>query len=239
MTTTADTLRALHEQRPLVLPNVWDAASARTFADAGFPALATSSGALVNALGYEDHEQAPVEEVLAAIARITRSVDVPVTADFEAGYGLAPTEIVERLVDAGAAGCNLEDTDHTAGALRPASEQAEWLGTVVDLAAGRLVVNARVDTYLGGSRQDDDAIDRATAYLAAGVDCTYPIGFLDEATTSRLVEAIPGPVNVLSFPDGPALARLGELGAARITFGSSLFKSVMAALADRAEGLRP
>jgi len=238
MTTTAETLRALHEQRPLVLPNVWDAASARTFADAGFPALATSSGALVNALGYEDHEQAPVDEVLAAVARITRSVAVPVTADFEAGYGLAPAEIVERLVDAGAAGCNLEDTDHAAGALRSVAEQADWLGTVVDRAAGRLVLNARVDTYLGGTREDDDAIARATAYLAAGVDCTYPIGFLDEATTSRLVEAIPGPVNVLAFPNGPTLARLGELGAARITFGASLFKAVIASLADRARELR-
>ena len=239
MSTKADTLRALHEQRPLVLPNVWDAASARTVADAGFPALATSSGALVNALGYEDHEQAPVGEVLAAVARITRSVDIPVTADFEAGYGLSPAEIVERLLDAGAVGCNLEDTDHAAGALRPVDEQAEWLGTVVDLAAGRLVVNARVDTYLGGSRRDDDAIARATAYLGAGVDCTYPIGFLDEATTARLVDAIPGPVNVLSFPDGPALGRLGDLGVARITFGSSLFKAVMSSLADRVEGLRP
>lgn len=239
MTSGADTLRARHEQRPLVLPNVWDAASARTFASAGFPALATSSGAVVNALGYEDHEQAPVDEVLAAIARITRSVDVPVTADFEAGYGLSPTEIVERLVEVGAAGCNLEDTDHAAGALRPAADHAEWLGTVVDRAAGRLVVNARVDTYLGGSREDDDAIARATAYLDAGVDCTYPIGFLDEATTARLVDAIPGPVNVLSYPNGPTLARLGEVGVARITFGSSLFKAVMADLADRAEGLHP
>jgi len=239
MTSGADTLRAQHEQRPLVLPNVWDAASARTFASAGFPALATSSGAVVNALGYEDHEQAPVDEVLAAIARITRSVDVPVTADFEAGYGLSPTEIVERLVEVGAAGCNLEDTDHAAGALRPAADHAEWLGTVVDRAAGRLVVNARVDTYLGGSREDDDAIARATAYLDAGVDCTYPIGFLDEATTARLVDAIPGPVNVLSYPNGPTLARLGEVGVARITFGSSLFKAVMADLADRAEVLHP
>jgi 2-methylisocitrate lyase-like PEP mutase family enzyme len=239
MTAKADILRSLHDERPLVLPNIRDAASARAVAAVGFPALATSSGALVNALGYEDHEQAPVDEVLAAIARITRSVEVPVTADFEAGYGLPPAEIVERLVEAGAAGGNLEDTDHAAGALRPAAEQAEWLGTVVEHAAGRLVVNARVDTYLGGSREDDDAVARATAYLAAGVDCTYPIGFLDEATTARLVEAIPGPVNVLSFPNGPARARLGELGVARITFGSSLFRTVMASLADRADDLRP
>jgi 2-methylisocitrate lyase-like PEP mutase family enzyme len=238
VTTPAEVFRTLHQDRPLVLPNVWDAASARTFAAAGFPALATSSGAVAEVLGHEDHEQAPVEEVLAAIARITRAVDVPVTADFEAGYGLAPSEIVERLLEVGAAGCNLEDTDHARGVLRPSAEQAERLGAVVDRAAGRLVVNARVDTYLGGTGEDEDAIERATAYLAAGVDCTYPIGWLDEATTGRLVEGVPGAVNVLSYPGGPSLDRLGSLGVARITFGSSLFKEASAALTARAEGLR-
>ncbi len=236
---TADLLRELHQRRPLVLPNCWDAASARAFAAAGFPAIATSSGAVANALGHEDHEQAPVDEVVAAVARITRSVEVPVTADFEAGYGLAPADIVERLVEAGAAGCNLEDTDHRTGAQRPTREHAEWLGTVVDLAAGRLVVNARVDDYVRGSNDDEDAIARATAYLAAGVDCTYPIGHLDEATTARLVEAIPGPVNVLSFPKGPSIDRLGELGVARVTFGSGLFKAAMATVVAKAEELRP
>jgi len=146
----AGTLRDLHQRRPLVLPNVWDAASARAFAAAGFPALATSSGAVANVLGHEDHEQAPVDEVLAAIARITQSVDIPVTADFESGYGLTPGEIVNRLLEAGAVGCNLEDTDHAVGAPRPVAVQAERLGTVVEIAAGRLVVNARVDTYWSG-----------------------------------------------------------------------------------------
>lgn len=237
MTSPADVLRALHQQHPLVLPNVWDAASARAFAAAGFPALATSSAAVVAVLGYEDHEDAPVEEVLAAVARITRSVAVPVTADFEAGYGLAPTAIVERLLEAGAAGCNLEDTDHANGTLRPATAQAERLGAVVDLAAGRLVVNARVDTYVRGDGRDDDAVERARAYLAAGVDCTYPIGWLDEATTAYLAEAIPGPVNVLSWPDGPPVARLGELGVARVTFGSGLHHEAMATVTARAEEL--
>jgi 2-methylisocitrate lyase-like PEP mutase family enzyme len=239
MTTPAEVLRDLHRQRPIVLPNVWDAASAKAVAAAGFPAMATSSGALVNALGHEDHEHAPVDEVLAAIARITRAVDVPVTADFEAGYGLAPEELVERLVDAGAAGCNLEDTDHARGEQKDPDEHAAWLGAVTDAAGGRLVVNARVDTYLGGTRQDEDAVHRARTYLAAGVDCTYPIGHLDEPTTARLVEAIPGPVNVLAYPGGPERDRLADLGVARISFGSSLFKAAMTALSDRLDEIRP
>jgi 2-methylisocitrate lyase-like PEP mutase family enzyme len=234
----ADQLRQLHDHRPLVLPNAWDAASARTFAAAGFSAIATSSGAVANVLGYEDHDGAPADEMLAAAARICRAVDLPVSVDFEAGYGLSAADLVEGLVDAGAAGCNLEDTDHATGAQRPVDEQVGWLGTVVDLAAGRLVVNARVDTYLSGTKQDDDAIARATAYLGAGADCTYPISWLDDDTTGRLAEAIPGPINVLSYPGGPAIDRLAALGVSRITFGSGLFTAALDAVEQRAKELR-
>jgi 2-methylisocitrate lyase-like PEP mutase family enzyme len=236
VSTTADRLRELHQRRPLVLPNVWDAASARTFADAGFDALATSSGAVANALGYDDHEHAPVDEVLAATERIARSVAVPVTADFESGFGLDPAEIVERLVAAGAAGCNLEDTDHATGEQRSVDTQVERLGAVVEAAGGRLVVNARVDSFLQRAGEED-AVVRARAYLAAGADCAYPIGWLDEDATGRVVEAVGGPINVLAFPDGPSLARLGELGVARVTFGSGFFKETQALLASRAQEL--
>src|SRR3954469_3458998 len=112
-------LRSLHRPGdPLLLPNAWDVATARAVAAAGFPVVATSSGAVAATLGYEDHEGAPAEEMLAAAARIARSVDVPVTVDAEAGYALEPAELVAALRSAGAAGCNLEDTDHVAGTLR-------------------------------------------------------------------------------------------------------------------------
>ncbi len=238
MSTHADTLRDLHQRRPLVLPNVWDAASAWAFAAAGWEALATSSGAVAAVLGHDDHEGSPVDEVLGAIARITAAVDVPVTADFESGYGLEPAEIVDRLLLAGAAGCNLEDTDYGTGQLRPAAEQAARLAKVVDAAGGELVVNARVDTYVRGEPDDADAIERATAYLDAGVDCTYPIGYLDEATVGRLVEGIDGLINALFWKDGPSVARLGELGVARVTFGSGLFRRVQEGVADIATALR-
>lgn len=110
----ADALRGLHRgARPLVLANAWDARSARLVVAAGFPVVATSSAALVTSLGYEDGSQADPDAVFAALARITRAVDVPVTADVEDGYGLAPDQLAQRLLDAGAVGCNLEDSDHT------------------------------------------------------------------------------------------------------------------------------
>src|SRR5689334_24552043 len=143
MTTTAndlenrcDLLRSLHQPgAPLVLPNAWDAATARAVAAAGFPAVATTSAAVAAALGYEDHEGAPAGEMLAAAARIARSVDIPVTVDAEAGYGMSPTALVAALREAGAAGCNLEETDHGAGALREPDQHAECLSAVREAAS--------------------------------------------------------------------------------------------------------
>jgi 2-methylisocitrate lyase-like PEP mutase family enzyme len=114
-----DLLRSLHRPGdPLLLPNAWDVATARAVVDAGFPVVATTSGGIAGTLGYEDHEGAPGEEMLAAAARIARGVNVPVTVDADAGYGIEPAELADALLSAGAAGCNLEDTDHAAGVLR-------------------------------------------------------------------------------------------------------------------------
>src|SRR3954449_9002058 len=120
---------------PLLLPNVWDVATARAVVAAGFPVVATTSGGVAATLGYQDHEGAPADEMLAVAARIARDVDVPVTVDAEAGYGMEPAELVAALRDAGAAGCNLEDSDHATGMLRDAGERAEWLGAVRAAAA--------------------------------------------------------------------------------------------------------
>src|SRR3954454_9192412 len=123
-----DLLRSLHRAgAPLLLPNAWDVATARAVVAAGFPVVATTSAGVAATLGYEDHEGAPGDEMLAAAARIARGVDVPVTVDAEAGYGIEPAELVAALRSGGAAGCNLEDTDHAAGRLRDPERQAEWL----------------------------------------------------------------------------------------------------------------
>src|SRR5262249_53420020 len=148
-----DVLRSLHRPGdPLLLPNVWDVATARAVVAAGFPVVATSSGAVAASLGHEDHQGAPAGEMLAVAARIARSVDVPVTVDAEAGYGMEPAGLVAALRNAGAAGCNLEDTDHAGGQLRDPDSHAAWLRAVRRAASEDgypLVINARVDVFLG------------------------------------------------------------------------------------------
>src|SRR3954453_2802307 len=126
-----DLLRSLQRPgAPLLLPNAWDVATARAVVGAGFPVVATTSGGVAAALGYEDHEGAPADEMLAAAARIARSVEVPVTVDAEAGYRMGPAALVGALRSAGAAGCNLEDTNHAAGSLRDPDRHGEWLRAV-------------------------------------------------------------------------------------------------------------
>ncbi|GAA2149783.1 isocitrate lyase/phosphoenolpyruvate mutase family protein [Kitasatospora kazusensis] len=238
--TAVQVFRALHHGRPagdpLVLANPWDAVSARAFAEAGFRALATSSGAIAAVLGYADGEQTPADEMFAAVARIVRAVDVPVTADIEAGYGLAPKELVERLLEAGAVGCNLEDSDPVTGRLKDAGRHADWLTEFQAEAAGRLVLNARVDTFLYGDRDVADAVARSRRYAEAGADCVYPIlapvEFLPE-----LAAGAGAPVNALALPGGPSPAQLGRLGATRITFGHTLHHRIAATVQELATEL--
>ncbi|MGW0530723.1 isocitrate lyase/PEP mutase family protein [Streptomyces sp. NPDC003032] len=237
-----DTLRALHHDRapgdPLILPGPWDAASARTFEEAGSPALATPSAGIALSLGYEDG-QVPPEEMFAAITRIARSVSVPVTADIESGYGLAPAELVDRLLETGAVGCNLEDSfgaKGEPGTLRDPAEQADFLAEVRAAAGSRLFVNARVDTFVRGVPEPAAAIERARLYVAAGADCVYPILAPPEAVPA-LRAGIEGPLNVLALAGGPSPRELGTMGATRVTFGPGLLHRSMSALRAIADEL--
>lgn len=237
------TLRALHRPGdPLIVPNVWDAASACAVEAAGFPAVATSSAAIAESLGHADGEATPVDEMLDAIARIAAAVAVPVTADLERGYRMGPAELVERLVSTGAVGCNLEDSDPSTDTMVDPNQQADVLSAVraATIRAGAdLVINARVDSYLHGSGPPEqrlaDAVRRARLYLQADVDCVYPILATDGHAIGSLVEQAGGPVNILfrtASPPMPSLAELAELGVARISFGSGLFRSMQAQLAS-------
>jgi len=247
-----DLLRSLHRPGdPLLLPNAWDVATARAVVAAGFPVVATSSGAVAATLGYEDHEGAPADEMLAAAARIARSVDVPVTVDAEAGYGMEPAELVAALRRVGAAGCNLEDSDYAAGRLRDVDRHANWLKAVREAASADgypLVINARVDVFLhpfltgagAGTQEElvDEAVRRANAYLEAGVDCVFPIVLWETDALRRFMSEVRGPVNVVRLPPAPSLAELAAMGVARVSWGVLLYRDAMARFEDQLSSLQ-
>ena len=237
----ADQLRGLHVPgSPLLLVNAWDPPSARRLAHDGYPAIATTSAGVAEALGYEDGNVTPPDEMLAAVGRIAAVVDVPVTADLEAGYGLGPRELVEGLLRAGAVGLNFEDTDHAAGGMVDAESQAKRLAAIK--GAGRdagvdVVLNARVDVFLHDG-EADEAVRRGRLYADAGADCVYPIGVKGRDAIRRLVEEIGAPLNILAVPGGLSHAELGELGVARVSFGSGLMHIAMDAAAEQASRYR-
>lgn len=247
LTSRCELLRSLHVPgSPLVLPNAWDVASARAVVAAGFPVVATTSGGVAATLGYEDHEGAPADEMLTVAARIARNVDVPVTVDAERGYGLTPAELVAALRDAGAAGCNVEDTDHASERLVDAGEQAAWLRSVREAATAAgypLVLNARIDVFLDAPRERPqlelvpDALERARAYVDAGADCVYPIALWQAEAIAAFMAGPPRPVNVLATQYSPSLAELAELGVARISYGGLVHKRAMELLAAELERL--
>lgn len=240
----ADLLRQLHHlRRPLVLPNVWDAATARLVAAAGFPAVATSSSAVAAARGYVDNDTMPPDEAFDAVACVVRAVEVPVTADVESAYGLSPIQLAERLIDAGAAGCNVEDTDHhSEDDLMDMQQQADFIAGLKRAARAfgvDLVVNARVDAFQfceDHREAVDEAVRRGRAYSAAGADCVFPMRLADEALIAQFVASVGAPVNILAR-GAPQISRLAELGVARVSFGGALMAVALGAVRAEVESL--
>jgi 2-methylisocitrate lyase-like PEP mutase family enzyme len=174
-----------------------------------------------------------------------------VTVDAEAGYGMEPAELVAALRDAGAAGCNLEDTDHATGSLRDPDGHAGGRRAVRQAAADDgypLVINARVDVFLGamlggagpGTQAElvPEGLRRASAYLEAGVDCVYPIVLWETDALRRFLSEVNGPVNVVRLPQAPPLAELAALGVARVSWGHFLYREAMASFEERLASLR-
>ncbi|WKZ51062.1 MAG: isocitrate lyase/phosphoenolpyruvate mutase family protein [Anaerolineales bacterium] len=227
----AERLRELHHgARMLVLPNAWDAASAKVFERAGFKAVATTSAGVANAWGYPDGEVMSRAEMLQAVGIIARATRLPVSADMEAGFGVTPEEIAEtaRLtLESGAVGINLEDSVIGKPLLTDVSLQVEIIKAVRQAAQDfgvPLVINARTDVYTVLDESDStrfaQVVERAHAYLEAGADCIFAFGITDKALIGDLVREIGAPVNVLARPGSPTLAELEGLGVARVTFGS-------------------
>jgi len=237
--TKAAEFRRLHsESRPLVLPNAWDAASARIFEDTGFPCIGTTSAGIAWALGYPDGQRVSREEMLEAVRRIVRTVQVPVSADIEAGYGDAPEEVattVRSVIDAGAVGINLEDSPGIDGEpLAEISLQVEKIRAVREAASqagAPLFINARTDVYLMSvgkpESRFDNALRRARAYREAGADGIFVPGLAEANVIADLVRTIDAPLNILANAGVPSVSELGRLGVARISIGSGAIRATL------------
>ncbi|MEP0807110.1 MAG: isocitrate lyase/phosphoenolpyruvate mutase family protein [Chloroflexota bacterium] len=236
----AQTLLDLHHQtRPLILPNIWNPIGARLLQAKGFPAAATASAAIAESLGYPDGEQLQWKTMLDAVARIVRSVEIPVSVDIESGYSESLHGLQEhtaQLLDTGAAGLNIEDSWQDGAKLRPIAEQARRIEAIRSAAEKRnipLVINARADSFLSdgfatGQERIEDAVRRANAYLQAGADCIYPIGCAEQETLVILRQRIPAPINVLFSAKTPSLNALQEIGIKRVSFGPYIFRALLA-----------
>lgn len=221
----------------LVLPNAWDCVSARLMEQAGFPAIATTSGGIAALLGYPDGQRISAEEMLLMVGRIAVTVSLPVTADLEAGYGNSPAAVAEtmrRAIALGLAGANLEDGGGPNQPLAEIARQTDKIRAVCETAAAArapFVLNARVDTFLHGSgnpaEQFREAVRRARAYHEAGAACVFPIGLRDRATIAQFVREVAGPVNIMAGPGAPSVAELEQLGVRRVTFGTGLMRAAL------------
>jgi 2-methylisocitrate lyase-like PEP mutase family enzyme len=240
----AEELRRLHAApEPLVLVNAWDAASARVVADApGCRAIATASWSIAAARGLPDGEAISREAMIDAVGVVARAVELPVTADLERGFGDARVTI-ESALEAGAVGCNLEDSD-ASGGLWPAQEHAAVVAAARaagDAAGIPLVINARTDVYLTDVIPPEErvvaALERGAAYLEAGADCIFVPGVRDLAVLEELAREMGGPVSVLGGAGGPKLAELAAIGIARVSYGPGPLGVAMAALSRAAETL--
>ncbi len=231
---------------PLLLPNPWDAGSARLLAGMGFRALATTSAGFAGTQGRTDGNVGR-DEALAHAAAVVAAVDVPVSADLENGFAddaAGVAETVRLAVAAGLAGCSVEDWDPTSRQLYAPEVAAERVAAAAEAAhrgGSRLVLTARADGHLHGRTEPgdlDDTVRRLQAYEHAGADVLYAPGVNSVDGIRRIVESVSRPVNVLALADAPPVARLAELGVARVSTGSGLFWAAMGGLASAAEELR-
>ncbi len=240
--TKAEAFKALHQRQDLfILPNAWDAASARVFEKAGFSAIGTTSAGIAASLGYQDGQQIPVREMMDAIKRIVSAVKLPVTADIEAGYSEEiekVLEVVREVLAIGVAGINIEDStgikENPMFDIPSQVAKIRAIRKMVATAEKTLVINARIDLFYLGiydkQRATQETIERAHAYLEAGADCIFIFGVTDKAILSQLVKAISGPINFLAGPGMPSVAELKLMGVRRLSLGSGAMRATLGTL---------
>lgn len=246
---TARTFAGAHASGDLlVLPTVWDAWSARLAEAAGFPGLTIGSHPVGDALGPGDGEAMDFADYLDATRRIVEAVEVPVSVDVESGYELSPQELVERVLDAGAVGINVEDTVRREnGRMRERAEHADYIAgarAAADAAGIDLVINGRTDALIHGTALFEDplaeAVERIAMLEKAGARSVYPVGLPDGDAVKAVVAAVSVPVNVTAHPVNGAkagsLEELRTIGVRRISFGPLWQAALAEASTEQLEG---
>ena len=240
-TRKAEAFAALHSGEPFVIPNPWDAGSARVLEALGFRALATTSSGFAFTLGRLDG-RATLDEVVEHVAAIDRATEVPLSVDLENGYGAAPenaARAIERVAEAGAVGGSIEDYDQ-AGHLYEPEHAAERVAAAVETARGLafpFVVTARAENHIRGNPDLDDTIARLQAYEQVGADVLYAPGLHGVDEIRAVCAAVSKPVNVLAVPE-LSFAQVVEAGAQRVSVGGSLTWVAVKAMADAATAIR-
>lgn len=246
----AESFLTLHSaNEPLLLVNVWDVASARIIEEAGFSALATTSAGIAFAHGYPDGQKIPSSRMFEAIAEIAAAVNVPVTADVEAGYGPTPEDAARTaraVIDAGAVGMNFEDaTGDPAKPLFDLPLQLERIRAIREMsvkAGVPLVLNARTDVHLlqigDPAKRYDETLRRTSAFRDTGADCIFVPSLRDAQTIGKLVTDLRCPINILCGPGSPSVAELSALGVGRISLGSGPMRASLGFLRRLADDVR-
>lgn len=246
----AERFRALHhEPSVLLLPNVWDVVSAKLYEVEGFQAVGTTSAGISSTIGLPDGQRMGIEDTARVVRRIVGIVDIPVSADIEAGYSTSPegaADAARVVLEAGAVGINIEDSLSGCGAdehteLFEVSAQVERIKAIremADSAEVQLVINARTDVFLVEGPDERErlplSLDRGNAYLKAGADCVFvpDTGDLDEKSIETLVKGIAGSLNIIAGTHTPSIGRLEEIGVARLSFGPRPMRAALAFLQE-------
>lgn len=239
-----------HSGKMLVLPNVWDSLGASLLESLDYPAIATASASIAYTNGYNDGEYLPFDQLLTLLTTITKSVNIPVTADIESGYAnnyIQLEENVKKLIATGIVGINIEDTNRETNELIPINIQCKRIEIIKSVSTNMgisLFINARTDVYIHGEvfttpkSKLQETLKRGLAYKNAGADCLFPIAIRQKEDIKALVEELNMPINILTLPSVPELNILKEIGVVRVSLGPAFLKIAMKAMKDIALKLK-